>query len=145
MIPSPIAHAIKKGVHSRNISFDGIFAIDEQIKTNIPTGGVSDPSTELMTMITPRWIGSTPTESINGTKSGTMINMIGITSRNVPATNIKTLISNKSCHGSWTNALVQAISICGICSAMRIHAKGTDTAIRKPISALSMAHSAKSS
>src|ERR1700722_10981696 len=109
--------ASTNGRHSRNTGPDGTRAIEALMKTRMPIGGDTSASSRLNTMMMPRWIGLTPIDAISGVSSGTMMSIVGMTSRKQPASNVTTFTISSICHFTWMKVVTQARICCGICSA----------------------------
>ena len=73
----------------------GVFPTAEAMNKFTPNGGVIKPIAKLTTIMTPKWIGSTPASTAIGNKIGVSIAKAGIVSIKAPTTNKNTLIHSK--------------------------------------------------
>ena len=94
----------------------GESAIREATKRLIPSGGVINPMAKLVTMIKPKWIGSTPIEAATGIKIGAKIKIAGVVSIKQPTTNNKRLMSKRITILFEEIAIKPLATIVGICS-----------------------------
>lgn len=94
----------------------GESAIREATKRLIPSGGVINPMAKLVTMIKPKWIGSTPIEAATGIKIGAKIKIAGVVSIKQPTISNKRLMSKRITILFEEIAIKPFATIVGICS-----------------------------
>lgn len=104
------------GIIPFNITSIGESAIREATKRLIPSGGVIKPIAKLVTMIKPKWIGSTPSDAATGIKIGAKIRIAGVVSIKQPTINNKRLISRRIIILFEEIAIKPFATIVGICS-----------------------------
>ena len=91
----------------------GVDVADDSTKRFRPIGGVISANSMLITITTAKWIGSIPIGASSGRMIGSVINMIAITSRNVPRIRKKMLMIIKNCHGFRLAFEIASASCCG--------------------------------
>jgi hypothetical protein len=89
----------KNGISARTLCSRGIFAIELHIKRNAPTGGVIAPTCIVITINTPKWMGSNP-KVLPAARAGAA-NMAIKTggSRKQPRINRNIIINNEAMYG----------------------------------------------
>lgn len=84
------------GIIPFKITSIGEFDILEATKRLIPSGGVIKPIAKLVTIIKPKWIGSTPKDVATGKRIGANTKIAGVVSMKQPTINNSTLINNNN-------------------------------------------------
>ena len=77
----------------------GLSAIPLATKSVIPTGGVTRPIQNVVTITTPNWIGLIPIAFAAGTRIGAKIRTAGTGSKNIPTKRRITDTSNRKIVG----------------------------------------------
>ncbi len=89
---SVIRFTTRKGSEARARARRSTLAITAPRYRQLPTGGVTRPTPRFITMITPNWMGSTPTACATGSRMGANRIRAGTRSITMPTNNRKTLI-----------------------------------------------------
>ena len=118
-----VTRGIRKGRVAVAQRSKGTFATRDNTYRTIPTGGVRRPIIRFRTMITPKWIGSTPRATTVGSNTGVRMVMAARVSIKKPTTKRMMLISISTTYLFWEKASRAVAKFSVTLLAVRIQVK----------------------